>query len=481
MLSQYHHLHLYLTAPPPSPIRSLGIAMGPVYEVGRELADDVLLEPSVDSWEEMVETLPGAPVSTDTELGAHMREFETMVRRDTYEIYTRLDERAGTETETELGMSKRLLGTAMDASDLAHEERLLSPTHHSSCHRCQRSQVSSQRPQEQHTERDDSTSGTWSTTLQGQLQPYRDKGTLQKGMSKAEEQQSNQVIKLEMNRAQQSVKKLEMRGANPDNVVAAPKWTIITQQHTIHPRPLFIDVELADWKVQFLGHVIDSEGIHVDPAKIESIKDWTSPKSPTEIRQFLGLAGYYRRFIEGAPILALPEGSEDFIAYCYASRRVLGAEFDAEGKSVSHLCGLNVWKKLQISSVSELIQETTEKIIQIKQRMQAARDRQKSYADLKRKPMEFQVGDKVMLKVSPWKGVPFRWKTKLDDKLHFVEEPVEIVGREVKRLKRSRIPLVKVRWNSKRGPEFTWEREDQFKKKYPHLFTKTTPNVQCCI
>ncbi|GJT62860.1 putative reverse transcriptase domain-containing protein [Tanacetum coccineum] len=56
-------------------------------------------------------------------------------------------------------------------------------------------------------------------------------------------------------------------------------------------------------KVQFLGHVIDSEGIHVDPAKIESIKDWTSPKSPTEIRQFLGLAGYYRRFIEGFQFL----------------------------------------------------------------------------------------------------------------------------------------------------------------------------------
>ncbi|GJV91066.1 putative reverse transcriptase domain-containing protein [Tanacetum coccineum] len=64
----------------------------------------------------------------------------------------------------------------------------------------------------------------------------------------------------------------------------------------------------------------------------------------------------------------------------------------------------------------------------------------------------------------------------LDDKLYFVEEPLEIVGREVKRLKRSRIPLVKVQWNSKRGPEFTWEREDQFKKKYPHLFTKTTPS-----
>ncbi|GKC25766.1 hypothetical protein Tco_1027916, partial [Tanacetum coccineum] len=69
-------------------------------------------------------------------------------------------------------------------------------------------------------------------------------------------------------------------------------------------------------KVQFLGHVIDSKGIHVDPAKIESIKDWTSPKSPTEIHQFLGLAGYYRRFIEG---------SKDFIAYCDASKKGLGA------------------------------------------------------------------------------------------------------------------------------------------------------------
>ncbi|GJU14803.1 putative reverse transcriptase domain-containing protein [Tanacetum coccineum] len=146
----------------------------------------------------------------------------------------------------------------------------------------------------------------------------------------------------------------------------------------------------------------------------------------------------------------------------------------------------------------EIVQETTERIIQVKQRMQAARDRQKSYADLKRKPMEFEVGDKVMLKVSPWKGVSraeihntfhgvqlkkcYVFPTNLravpldglhfDDKLQFVEEPIEITDREVKRLKRSRIPLVKVRWNSKRGPEFTWEREDQFKKKY-HTLHKT--------
>ncbi|GJT37929.1 putative reverse transcriptase domain-containing protein [Tanacetum coccineum] len=157
-------------------------------------------------------------------------------------------------------------------------------------------------------------------------------------------------------------------------------------------------------------------------------------------------------------------------------------------------------------------------------------DRDPSYADLKRKPMEFQVGDRVMLKVLPWKGVvrfgkrgklnpryvgPFKvlervgtitYKLELpqelsrvhnafhisnlkkcysdeplaipleglhvDGKLYFMEEPVEIIDREIKRLKQSRILIVKVRWNSRRGHEFTWEREDQFQKKYPHLFTK---------
>ncbi|GKE50106.1 putative reverse transcriptase domain-containing protein, partial [Tanacetum coccineum] len=81
-------------------------------------------------------------------------------------------------------------------------------------------------------------------------------------------------------------------------------------------------------KVQFLSHVIDSQGIHVDPTKIESIKDWTSPKSPTEIRQFLGLAG--------APILALPEGSEDFIVYCDASIKGLGAVLMQREKVIAY-------------------------------------------------------------------------------------------------------------------------------------------------
>ncbi|GJY81123.1 hypothetical protein Tco_0493874 [Tanacetum coccineum] len=64
----------------------------------------------------------------------------------------------------------------------------------------------------------------------------------------------------------------------------------------------------------------------------------------------------------------------------------------------------------------------------------------------------------------------------IENKLHFIEEPTEIMDQEVKRLKQSRVSVIKVQWNSKRGLEFTWEREDQFRKKYPHLFTKTAPS-----
>nr|GFB23240.1 putative reverse transcriptase domain-containing protein [Tanacetum cinerariifolium] len=189
------------------------------------------------------------------------------------------------------------------------------------------------------------------------------------------------------------------------------------------------------------------------------------------------------------------------------------------------------WSEVREAQLNgpKLIQETTKKIVLIKKRIQAAQDRQKSHADLKQNRMEFEVRDSVMLKVLHWKGVvrfdkqgklnlryvrPFKVLTKVgkvayrlelpqelskvhhtfhvsnlkkcyadeplvmplegihvDDRLQFVEEPVEIMEQEIKRLKRSRIPLVKVRWNSGRGSEFTWEREDSFRKKYLHLFT----------
>ncbi|GJZ76573.1 putative reverse transcriptase domain-containing protein [Tanacetum coccineum] len=116
----------------------------------------------------------------------------------------------------------------------------------------------------------------------------------------------------------------------------------------------------------------------------------------------------------------------------------------------------------------EVIHETTENIFKIRDRMQAARDRQKSYVDKRRRPLEFEVGDKKCLSDDTL-VIPLE-EIQLDDKLNFVEEPVEIMDREVKQLKRSRIPIIKVRWNARRGPEYTWEREDQFKSKYPHLF-----------
>nr|GEW25013.1 putative reverse transcriptase domain-containing protein [Tanacetum cinerariifolium] len=192
-----------------------------------------------------------------------------------------------------------------------------------------------------------------------------------------------------------------------------------------------IDLILGVAPVQFLCHVIDSRGIHVDPAKIESIKDWASPKTPMEIRQFLGLAGYYQRFIEGFSKIAKSmknltqkginfdwgekeENAFQLIKQKLCSRTVRGLY---GRKCRSPVC----WDEVGEAQLTglEMIQETTKKIILIKQRIQAAQDRQKSFADRKRKPMEFNVRDRVMLKVSPWKGViRFIKRGKLNPRVH---------------------------------------------------------------
>ncbi|GKD57563.1 reverse transcriptase domain-containing protein, partial [Tanacetum coccineum] len=171
----------------------------------------------------------------------------------------------------------------------------------------------------------------------------------------------------------------------PFRFTNAPAMFVTKEEQDAHLRlilellgkeELYVKFSKCDFwlsKVQFLGHVIDSEGIHVDPAKIESIKDWESPNTPIEILQFRGLAGYYRRFIEGfskiakpmtkltqksikfswgkkeettfqtlkqklcsAPILALPEGSENFVVYCHASHKGLGAVLMQKEKVIAY-------------------------------------------------------------------------------------------------------------------------------------------------
>ncbi|GJY51673.1 putative reverse transcriptase domain-containing protein [Tanacetum coccineum] len=467
-------------------------------------------------------------------------------------------------------------------------------------------------------------------------------------------------------------------------------------------------------QVEHLRHVINGNGIHVDPSMIEAVKNWKAPRTPSEVSSFLGLAGYYRRFIENfskiaksltiltqkcktfdwgeeqenafqtlkdklcnAPVLALLDRPEDFVVYCdalglglgcvlmqrgkviaYASRQLkiheknytthdleLGAvvfalkiwrhylDYDCEiryhpGKvnvvvdalirkervkpkrvramnmilqssikdriltaqkeAVDEFAGLQkgldemieqgsdgtlywwpgmkkdiaeyvskcltclkvkaehqrpsgllqqpkiptdgqsertiqtledmlravrcapfealygrkcrspiMWAEVGEDQliVPKLVQKTTKKISQIKDRLKAARDRQKSYADKRRKPLEFSVGDYVLLKVSPWKGVELNGvhdtfhvsnlkkclpdptlqvpldEIQVDDKLNFMEEHVEFLEREIKKLKRSRITIIKVWWNSKRGLEFTRELDDQMNLKYPHLFS----------
>nr|GEZ49387.1 putative reverse transcriptase domain-containing protein [Tanacetum cinerariifolium] len=257
--------------------------------------------------------------------------------------------------------------------------------------------------------------------------------------------------------------------------------------------------------VQFLGHVIDSQGIHVEPAKIQVVKDWASSTTPTEVRQFLGLVGYYQRFIKDflkiaksltiltqknkkyiwgenqesafqllkqkmgeAPILALPEENDDFVVYCDASHQGLEAMLMQREKVIAYASGqlkpykenyttydleLGVvvflkfgdtifsynnsyrasikatpfealygrkyrspvcWAKVRDVQLTgpEIIHETTKKIVRIRQRLQAK-----------------CLSDESLV-------IPMK-ELRLDDNLNFVEEPIEIMDREVKQLRQS--------------------------------------------
>ncbi|GJU21785.1 putative reverse transcriptase domain-containing protein [Tanacetum coccineum] len=390
---------------------------------------------------------------------------------------------------------------------------------------------------------------------------------------------------------------------------------------------VFMDLINQLQEVHYLGHMVNQKGIHVDPSKIEAVKNWKAPTTPSKIRSFFGIAGYYRRFIANfskiakpltsltqknkkyvwdveqeedfqtlksnlcdAPILSLPDGVKDFVVYDDASnlglaqergfkskknylpKRLHGLDQQMERKEDESLYFMDriwvplvggvrtiimdeahktskcltcskvktehqmplsflqqpeipewkwdkitmdfitklpktkighdtIWAEIDESSLirPELVQETTDKVVLIKEKLKAARDRQKSYADNRRKPLEFEVGDRILERIGlvayrlrlpeELSGVHDTFhvsnlkkcladanlhvpldEIKTDKTLCFVEEPVEIMDREVRSLKRSKISLVKVRWNSKRGPEFTWESKDHMKSKYLQLF-----------
>ncbi|GKC07482.1 putative reverse transcriptase domain-containing protein [Tanacetum coccineum] len=314
-------------------------------------------------------------------------------------------------------------------------------------------------------------------------------------------------------------------------------------------------------EVQFLGHVINRDGIHVDPSKIKAVKNWEASRTLSEVRSFLGLAGYYRRFIKNFSKIAkpltvltqktLPDGLEDFVVYCDAlgfrardcvldargrvnsssiKDRILAALKEACDESAGLQKGLDrmidlrsdralywwpgmkkdiavyvsrcltclkvkaehqrlfgllqqpeipewkcegiamdfVTKLPRINSGHDTILVIVDRLtksahflpmredykmdrlarlylneIVIKDRLKAARDHQKSYADKRRKPLEFSVGDHKCL-ADPTLQVPLD-EIQVDSKLNFMEEPVEILEREFKKLKWSRIAIVKVR------------------------------------
>nr|GEW08261.1 putative reverse transcriptase domain-containing protein [Tanacetum cinerariifolium] len=380
------------------PRKRLDIALGPRYEVGESSSAaaarpaggfrayygfvatvdrEIMRDPEgevgygiTDSWDEIVETLQEAPVSTDTELGGYVREVETRVRQDMDEIYTRLDDK---QTERQLEAWAR----ATDASDLVHDEVI-----------------------------------SLRTTVLGQISEIRE-------LQAADRMRQTVISELLRIDHRRSTETSESRTALQGHIIALQGQRSL--QNALGTR---LDISTAyhpetdgqrERTIQTLEDMLRACAINFG-------KGWVNHSPLVKF----SYNNSYHASIKAAPFEAL-----------YGRKCLLPVYWTEVGEA-------------QILG-PELIQETTEKIVKIKQKLQAARDRQKSYADLKRKPMKFQVEDKVILKVPPWKGVVhFGKRGKLirryvgpfkkchadeplavpldglhfDDKLHFMEEPV---------------------------------------------------------
>nr|GEW33174.1 putative reverse transcriptase domain-containing protein [Tanacetum cinerariifolium] len=372
--------------------------------------------------------------------------------------------------------------------------------------------------------------------------------------------------------------------------------------------------------VQFLGHLIDSQGLHVDPAKIKAVKNWASPLHLLKYGedQEMDFQILNHKLCK-APILALPEGNDDFVVYCDASIQGLGAvlmqrekviayasqqlkpheenytthdlelgvvvfalkiwrhylygtkcimftdhkilqhvlnqkelnmrqrrwlellaDYDCEiryhpgkanfiadalsrkriikSRQVKPLCVRSLIMTIHSSLPSQILETQTEALKEENVQAENLRGMEKAFEihtdrthcikhrsiirfrkrgklnpryigpfkilkrigpvayklelpeELNNVQNTFHVSNLKKCLFDEYLIIPIK-ELKLDDKLNFVEEPVEIMDREIKQLRQSRIPIIKVRWDSKRGPEYTWEREDEIHAKYPHLFS----------
>ncbi|XP_073041797.1 uncharacterized protein [Primulina eburnea] len=352
----------------------------------------------------------------------------------------------------------------------------------------------------------------------------------------------------------------------------------------------FVVVFIDDILVYSPSHIISKEGVFVDPKKVDAITGWPILKTVTEIRSFLGLAGYYLKFVEGfssiatpltkltqknskfnwseeceksfqtlkeklasTPVLVLPTKDKSFTIYSDASKEGLGCVLMQEGRTIlcdymefrqalclieiqdlylgsgkvfNKLWGLSYhssigmtpyealygrkcrsplyWDEVGEKSITgpELVQETVDKVTIIKERLKIAQDRQKSWADLKRRPVEFTVGEKAYVKVSPMKELalppdmsrihnvfhvsklrkyipdpshvletePLLMESNLNEKLRYEEVPIRILDTKEQVLRRRNISYVKIQWSNHTEREATWELKEKMFEQYPYLF-----------
>ncbi|GJW43086.1 putative reverse transcriptase domain-containing protein [Tanacetum coccineum] len=279
------------------------------------------------------------------------------------------------------------------------------------------------------------------------------------------------------------------------------------KEHKSHLKMILdhtLEGEIGQW-------YFNRDGIHMDPSKVESIKNWKTPESSTEIRLFLGLAGYYRRRTSGRYALSRKERLKprrvramSITIHFRLKTKILEAQSEAfkDLKAPTECLSrlethfeqrddgeiyffYHIWIP-SVGGVKKLIMDEAHTY-----RYSVHPGVDKMYYDLRDLywwprltksahflPIREDLKDKENSKGFIQLDCSETWmcRIEIDENLRFVEEPIEIVERDVKKLKRRRIPLVKVRWNSRQGAEYTWEREDQFQKKYPHLFSEPVPS-----